>query len=188
MAYSHTRLAPQTLCRRFFLTAIGLLGLITITPFLQQSEAQVSQYDLSARITFLLSKYTSWPANPGKDADDVLVGVYGNGAKNFAALNGEILKAHEIKVVAIDARTPAAVLSQCAVIFTSDGADLDRTAEATNGKPVFIVHLGEGNKKACVTLFQTDGKLAFEVNRGTLQKRKLQMSSQALKLAAKVNK
>ena len=187
MAESPSRLTSQISIWRSFCVAFSLFALVWMTPFLQRAEAQVSQYDLAARITFLLSKYSTWPANPGEDGL-VLVGVYGNGAANFAALNGEILKGNKIKVVTITAQTPPEDISRCAIVFTSRGGDLDRVANATENEPVFLVHLGAGNGKAGVSLFEADGKLAFDVNLGAMKKRKLKMSSQALKLASSVNK
>lgn len=187
MAESPSRLPVKTSNWRCFLVAFSLLGLVWTTPFLQRSEAQVSKYDLSARITFLLSKYSSWPGNPGDDGV-VLIGVYGPGSGNFGALNGEVLKGNKIKIVTITPQTPAAEISRCAIVFTSKAGDLDRVAGATGDDPVLLVHFGPGNGKAAVSLFEADGKLAFDVNLGAMKKRKLKMSSQALKLASSVNK
>lgn len=147
------------------------------------------RYDLAAHITYLLGKYSSWPSDPSSGGE-ILVGVYGGGSaeKSFTALNGKTLKGGKIRVVAVSAASPPSDVQKCAILFTSKSSDLDKADSATAGKPVLLVHYGNGNGTACVSLFENSGKIAFDVSMGPLNSRKLRMSSQALKLATNVYK
>lgn len=169
----------------FIAVVFGLL-MGTVAP-VQADNA--SKYDLAAHITYLLGKYSSWPSGPGAGGE-VLVGVYGGAQpeKAFAALNGKVLKGSKIRVVAVSAKSPAADVQRCAILFTSNGSDLSKASAATSGKPVLLVHYGNGNGTACVSLFQNKGKIAFDVSMGPLNSRKMRMSSQALSLATNVYK
>ena len=151
--------------------------------------AQVSEYDLAARISYLLAKYTSWPNGPGTGGV-ALLGVYDNkaAATSFSVLDGEDLHGAKIKVVAIDNTTPPADIDRCAVIFTSDARDLKRVNSATGGSQILVIHLGRTQSDSCVAVYKAGGKLAFDVYYGTLKSRKLRMSSQALRLAGTVHK
>lgn len=177
---SHFRVA----FRGAFLSAMG--GALLI--FATGAEA-ADKYDLAAHITHLISKYSNWPDGPG-DRGTVFFGVYGGGAGAgaFAALDGESLKGDRIRVVGVDAKTSPVELGRCAVIFTSNAADLKRVASSTTGQPVLLVHLGDGDGLACISLDESGGKLVFEVFMGPMVQRKLSMSSQALSLARRVHR
>ena len=186
------------MCRRFahIFAAFALASVlaapgvgILVVPGTSSAE-NAGKFDLAAHITFLLSKYSTWPNGPGAGGE-VLVGVYGGAQaeKSFAAaMNGKKLDGSSIRVVSVHAETPAEDVVRCAILFTTTNADLNRAAAATNGNAVLLVHFGDGNGTSCISLFEDGGKLAFDVSMQPLKKRKLRMSSQALKLATNVHK
>tara|TARA_R110002096_G_scaffold26518_2_gene81740 strand:+ start:5506 stop:6075 length:570 start_codon:yes stop_codon:yes gene_type:complete len=147
------------------------------------------RYDLAARITYSIAKFSTWPEGVEQDGA-FLVGVFGgNSARAFSAVDGGKLKTGQIRVVNLDSSSPAGEIRKCAIVFTTETADLKRVTKATTGSPVMLVHLGmdrDAGANACVSLFEASNRMQFDVYLALLRKRNVQMDSGVLKLAATV--
>lgn len=155
------------------------------------SSFAADRYDLAARITYSIAKFSSWPSGVGQNGV-FLVGVFGsNSARAFSAVNGGKLKSGQIRVVNLSRSSSAVEIRNCAIVFTTEPADLKKVNQATSGSPVMSVHLGkdrDAGSSACVSLFEASNRMQFDVYLSPLRKRNIQMESGVLKLAATVHR
>lgn len=149
------------------------------------------RYDLAARITYSIAKFSSWPSGVEQNGA-FLVGVYGsNSARAFTAVDGGKLKTGQIRIVNLDNSSSAGDIRKCAIVFTTESRDLKKVNQATSGSPVMLVHLGKSRgdgAEACVSLFESSSRMQFDVYLAPLRKRNIQMDSGVLKLAATVHR
>ncbi len=183
---------PASFVQRRRITSAGRVFFLVTLLSSFSAAMGADRYDLAARITYSIAKFSDWPPEVGKDGT-FEVGVFGsNSARAFSVMDGEKLKNGRIRVVNLTPSSSSGELRRCGIIFTSEVADLRRVAKATSAAPVLLVHLGLNRKPVgndvCVCLFEANSKMQFDVYLGSMRSRNLEMDSSVLKLADTVHR
>ena len=146
-------------------------------------------YAIEANIVYHFTKYIDWP-NKGEPGDFV-IGVIGS-----SPAYDEMAKLMEQRTVGgkkITLRRFKASSGSfsCQILFITEEArsSLKEVAAATTGSPILIVAEGSGlaRRGAEIDLAMGDEHLKLEINKGNIERHKLQIASELLELGTIVN-
>jgi hypothetical protein len=148
-----------------------------------------SEARIKARLTANLARFTQWPAAAFASAGDPLVLCVAAKATPmlaaFEELHGIALGSRQIRIVA----NPSA-MTACHVLFVE--AEAERGAGATllaaaAAAPVLTV--GDGSdfaRRGMIELVNVNDAMRFDVHLGRVRRAQLELNSQALRLARRV--
>ena len=146
-------------------------------------------YPIEANIVYHFTKYIDWPNK--EEPGDFVIGVIGN-----SPVYDEMLKLMGQRTVfgkriTIKKFQPNTAGFVCQILFiTEESRSCLRTAAAaTAASPILIVCEGSGlaRKGAGIDLALSGDHLKLEINKGNIERHKLQIASELLQLATIVN-
>jgi hypothetical protein len=174
------RIASEGEMRRPLVSlAIALLSLS-----LSAQPAPAAPGDDQARATFilLLSKYVTWPEGAFASATaPIVVAVIGNPglADQLSKLaRGQVIEGRGFEILAA---ADAASASGAHIVFVSSPEEAQALASA---KPVRVSEKPAKLADTDIAIRMEQGRIAFAVNRGDVQKRGLKLSSKLMRLAS----
>jgi len=165
-----------------FLKSLLLMGLALL--FSVNVQAQDRDYTYKAIFVYNFIKYIEWPSNEQTFKIGVLNGtpeLMASFKKMIAKKSGE---GHQL---VLENYSSAAAAGNCQLLFIPDNQSntLSEVSAKLTGKPTLIVTESDGliKKGSGINFIVVDGKLRFELNRSTLKKADLKVSSNLLGLA-----
>ncbi len=143
------------------------------------SKAQTINYKVHALFLFKFTQYIEWPAANG----NYVVGVVGNSPILEELQNLALSR----KNLIIKKMSASSDLSGCQVVFISENSSTQLSAISSklSGKPILVIsETGAGAKKgAGINFVMIDDKMKFELNKGTLERQGLKVSSDLVTLS-----
>lgn len=181
---------------RAALSRCGLaVALVLATSARAHPQAAVPEYEIKAAFLYNFAKFVEWPEDAFAASDGALVvGVLGDdpfGSLLERSLAGKTVHDHPL-VIRRFARIADVQRQQCHLMFAAlaDARELQSAVRALGGRPVLIVGDSEGfiERGGMIGFVMDDQKLRFEVNLDAVEAANLRVSSQLLKLAARILK
>lgn len=146
--------------------------------------AQEVNYKVHALFIYHFTKHIDWPDN--KKTGDFLIGVLGNSPIMAELESLAATKKVGSQNIVIKKITSEAEVSNCHIAFISAGksGSLEEVLGTVGSKPVLIVteKNGLGKKGACLNFIIQDDKLKFEINKQSIEAKKLKISGDLIKL------
>lgn len=154
-----------------------------------KAEAQETNYAVHANIIYHFTKYIDWPAN--KKTGDFVIGIIGE-TPLYEELNTSIAgKTAGGQKIVIRQYPSSASSFNCHILFISNEESnrLKKIILATADDPVLIVSEGAGlaEKGACINFKIVQERLKLEINKNSIEKRKLSIATELLQLGTVVN-
>lgn len=172
---------------RGWLAPLLLAGGLVVAPAHAQTPS--SEAEAKVRFAITLVRFVQWPAGAAAEPGALRLCVIHRSpalAAAFAARHGSAVTGRPLEVVAGDAVRPAA----CDVLFVdaSAGSSGSEALAAFAGGPVLTLGTLDGflSRGGMVELVNVDDALRFDVALKPLRAARLGLSSQALKLARRV--
>lgn len=167
-------------------SALALLMLVQPTRAIAQSQAP--EADLKAAIITNMLLFVEWPAPEVASAQRLTVCYLGNGPVVAALLrlDGKIVKGKMLKIMPFSSGNVA----ECLALYISpgDSSGMSKVLASIGSSSVFLAadspeYVGRG---IMLNLELVSGRIVFDVDLGSTQKARLQISSKALRLARQV--
>ena len=165
--------------------------LLFIFPFTASNSAraqeQSKEYQLKAAFLYNFAEFVKWPTDSFTRADEPFcIGILGddpfNGALE-ATIRGETIDNHKLVVRRSQTMDD---LQDCQLIFIckSEESHLPEILTKLDSKPILSVSEIGGFAKngGIINFYLQGGKVRFEINPGSAQRRRLKISSQLLSL------
>jgi len=170
--------------RRFLITAIGILALISAGGISTGVQAQsLEEHDAKAAFVLKLVNFVQWPSNSG----DLVIGFIGADATSDALQRLASGKSVNGRGIVIRRLGQDGDLKACQVIFvgSSERKSTPSVLERLRGTSVLTVGEsdGFGQHGGIVNLLLNEGRIRFEVNPHAAERAHLQISSRLLSLA-----
>jgi hypothetical protein len=172
------------------LLALFLVLFLNSTKGLADS-SEVLSYKLQTAFIYQFTKWVEWPAMDKNPDLPFVITVIGNSSAsssliiqlNELAQLKKILD-KKIKILSVEAGGPI-VKSPIIIVIGKDASLLRRVLVATRGTSTLVISdsSGFGALGAMINFYKEEDKLRFEINRKALEKEKLVVGSQLLKLA-----
>jgi uncharacterized protein DUF4154 len=146
-------------------------------------------YAIEANIVYHFTKYIDWPNK--EEPGDFVIGVIGS-----SPVYDEMVKLMDQKTAGGKKITLRRFKANsggfsCQILFITEEArsSLKEVVAATAGSPVLIVCEGSGlaRRGAEIDLAMSDEHLKLEINKGNIERHKLQIASELLQLGTIVN-
>ncbi|HEX5171526.1 MAG TPA: YfiR family protein [Cyclobacteriaceae bacterium] len=142
-------------------------------------------YKLRTVVVYSFTKYILWPE--GYTTGDFEIKVLGESPfVNELKVMAQSKKVGDrpIKVTKIN---DLSEIKRCHVLIVpaSRSSEISAILQSTEGQPVLVVteEPGMGSKGSDINFVDKDGKLAFELNQNSINKRKLKVSTELTRLA-----
>jgi hypothetical protein len=142
-------------------------------------------YKLRTVVVYSFTRYVIWPE--GHTTGDFEIKILGESPfEEELKVMAQSKKVGDrpIKVTRIN---NASEVRRCHILIvpSSKSADLPTILQAVDGQPVLVVteEPGMGTKGSDINFVDKDGKLAFELNQNSINKRKLKVSTELTRLA-----
>lgn len=141
------------------------------------------EYQVKAAMVFNIAKFTEWPSGV---RETLKIAVIGKGPFSGAleGLQGKLIRNRSIKVCRVE--SPSEVKG-CQILVVTRSAESLMGAIALESRTHSVLTIsdiaGFAKSGGCVGFIEADGQMRFEVNLSALQRARIQMSSQLLKLA-----
>lgn len=182
------------------LTRLRCLVIIAILVFSQQTRAGAEfraevagEYAIKAVFLYNLVKYTEWPPASPLSAPDmpIVLAVVGDdpfGRSLDEAVRERTVRGRQIQVVRTsDPRS----LKNINVAFLNTSGDFARILELVQGLAARgVLTVGDSERTAqagvAINFVMLQGKVRFDINQNAAKRRKIELSSQLLKLARSV--
>jgi hypothetical protein len=171
--------------------AAALLALLVIpaATALAQSPAP-GEYDIKAVFLYNFTRYVEWPKEPGAEGFAIVV----FGESDIVAPLREIAKKKSIGALSILVRTclDPAQIGRPRILFIakSEASKLDQILKAVGGADILTVCEAAGLARAdgvAINFVLKEGAVKFEISEKALDKTRLKVGSQLLKLAILVD-
>ena len=165
-----------------------LVALLCASTTAVHAQTQVSEVSLKSAFLYKFIHYTDWPDQAlGADADPIAICVIEQDAlaeSLEAAASGRMAHEHPVIVRRI---ADAGGLAGCHVLFVGslDPTRLARLLERASAQPTLTIGDAEGfaRRGGMINFTRRGPRLGFEINRGSVRRAGLNLSSQLLKLA-----
>jgi hypothetical protein len=181
--------SPPALQRRRVLmgaTFVWALGGAAASAPAQAQER--SEARIKARLTANLARFTLWPSNAFANADDPVVlclaARTGTLAAAFNELNGVALGSRQLRVTF----NPVNAAS-CHVLYVEAESERGASALLSAAAQAAVLTVGDGigfARRGMIELVNVDDAMRFDVHLGRMRRAQLDLSSQALRLARRV--
>ena len=166
--------------------AVALLGAVRV-----RADASVPEYELKAAFLYNFAKFVEWPEESLAGDTALAVCVLGDdpfGGTLERTLAGKTVRDHALVLRRF--AKPADVRG-CHVLFVNvDPRELTTTLRALEGRGALTVGDADGfaERGGMIGFVTDEQRLRFEVNLDAIERAKLRVSSQMLKLATRVLK
>lgn len=144
-----------------------------------------NNYKLHSLFIFSFTRYVQWPDNYGQGDFEILVlgeSPIFDELKTMA--QAKKVGDRAIKITRINGVNE---IKKCNILFVpgSKSAQLQEVLSKVNTQSILVIteETGLGAKGSNINFIQKDGKLAFELNQGTLAKQNLKVSNELSRLA-----
>ena len=148
-----------------------------------------TDYMVHANIIFHFTKYIDWPAS--SKAGNFIIGVIGESELYDAlktSLDNKKVGTQEIEIQRIKSSSSE---FNCHILFIGDGesGNIKKIVAKTADNPILLVSESAGlaRKGSCINFAVVWDRLKLEINKVNIEKRKLKIASDLLKLGKIVN-
>lgn len=168
-----------------WLMCLVLLGL----PGTGHAEPASGEYSLKAAFIYNFTKFVEWPESALRGKSEFCIATLGRTPldRNLAALSGRTVQGRPIVFRQVSSAEEAA---QCQVLFIarSELSRTDAILENLADLPVLTIADRDDfcKRGGMLSLYQDNGRIAFEINLHESQRCRLRVSSQLLRLAKKI--
>lgn len=182
------RMGAGQITRRWLRLSCALLGLLLGVATVPAQT--LSEYDVEAAYLYNFGKFVRWPTDALAGADSFDICVLGQdpfGGKLEQLIANEKMDGRPIRKRVIAHASQAA---GCAIVYISESeaANVEKAVATLNGKGALLVsglpHFGEDG--GAIQFLVEENRVRFEVNLNALQKNRLTVSSELLKVARNV--
>jgi hypothetical protein len=150
------------------------------------AKAQAKESAIQAIFLCSLMKYLDWN---GSEKKDFVIRVIGND-EVFEELT-KTSKARKLndRNIIVEKMTFSDALGNCDVVFlaTVNANQLEKFVAKTGNEPVLIISNKDGylEKGADINLIEKDGKLAFQLNKASIEKKGIKIAGSLMTMAQK---
>lgn len=164
--------------------AIGFLFALGV---MMSTSANAQMAKFEALYLYNISRYVEWPAS--FNAGNFVIGVVGNNPElieNLKAISGS--KTIQGKKVIIKPVSSSSQGSNCHILFFSKGTESKLASYKSVAKNSLLISESNGGLKkgADLNFFIANEKLKFELSKGNIDAKQLNVSTSLVQLAAKV--
>ena len=146
-----------------------------------------SEYEIKATYLYNFGKFVRWPQSANPTFDICILGRDPFGSTIDSLVTGESIDGKPIRVIRLNSAAGAAT---CRIVFVSDSeeGELGPTLDALAHTQALTVSDMRGftSHGGMVQFVQQGGRIRFEVNRTAAEAHGLTMSSELLRVAARV--
>jgi hypothetical protein len=178
--------------RNLFVVALLVVAILAVSPpcLAGQARPRADENEVKAAFLYQFGRYVEWPAAQERSGSMFLICVLGEDP--FGPALDEIVKGKSISggPVAIKRIIGPGELRDCRILFVSRSEDdrLPAILKTLEGRMVLTV--GEGaqftRRGGMVAFTSQDSKVRFAINLAAAEGAKLRLSSQLLRIAARV--
>lgn len=161
---------------------LSFMGAMFVTPVLAQESQDTAR--LYAAYTFNLMSFTQWPKLP-KDKLSLCLAGENRDTQLLSLLNGRLVQGVPIEVISYHPLMP---LETCQVMFVASAEYADLFDRATRLPLLLLTNIMPDNgRSAMVTLATDSGRVVFDVDLRLVKQVGVNLPSNLLKLARRVN-
>lgn len=184
-----SRRVPNPLFLIGLLIAVAVPFPLPNLPYAFVSAESIKEYQVEAAFIYQFTNYIEWPKNRGPSSDGPFVITLVGNSPLYQELEG-VAKSKTIKSRPIEIRKGSGDIGQLQsshiiVVTSEDEGSLKDVLAKARKTSSLVISAAEGfaEKGAMINFFKDGERLRFEINRTALEEKKLQASSQLLKLA-----
>jgi hypothetical protein len=172
--------------KRFVLKVLILLvvGIGTQGVMAGRAYAQEINYKLASLYVYNFAKYIEWPVSAPQS--DFVIGIIGNSGVLAELQTVAQQKKINGKSVVVRKISSADEAAECHIVFVSSKESNEAKLITDKGSPVLVISEkpGMAKKGSMINLFvdDNDDRTKFEINKSMLEKHKLKVSGELLKL------
>ncbi len=166
------------------LLTLWLLGFGIQSLAITEAKAQEINYKLASLYVYNFAKYIEWPASSPQS--EFVIGILGNSAVLSELQSVAQQKKINGKTVVVKRISNAEEAASCQIVFISAKESNEAKTITDKGAPVLVISEkpGMAKKGSMINLFvdDEDDRTKFEINKAMIEKHKLKVAGELLKL------